>query len=704
MLKQFQNDNNTIHHDPGSEQSPSNSLEWVSDPELSARHLAAQITDPKICGAILFSQSQQSISYAGDIIESTARQIADTVSCHWDAEHRSEIARFITLEPSQVDYLLFALSFTQDVVLAVLFDPSYPLSQVRSHSKQLLQDLITTPLAAPSTTGATGSPHPDEDFWSEDFLDEDLDEENEGEDEDFPDIDITDLLIHMPSPDPEMETPTRQELQEVDSFPVEEAILNDLSAIPAFFIPPSEQSKTPKTDLDTEEDFQALFKEDALPSDSIAEEGISGLLSDDSPEEVSPFVNIDVEEETKTAPEANADSIEENHPEQEEETGLPETDLEEESFSAEFSLENDLILPWEMEDEEPFPLNAQNESQEDSDELVAPEAKTEPPIAENEPLGSPAPGNNFLDFLDDDLEGILLPEDGTGWLAPFSQEDRSSSPGSNEPDPPVFSFEEELVPPIEASNGEAFLSEEIPPDILDHTSKDEGLNFGDEGILAALEAGGFLPQEEPETILPLDALEVSGAAAEITPEEELEEPLGTLRFEADSAGTDLPIAPSTLRKFPNAAPEQSLSETRPNWIHPSAPVETGENGTEGKKSAYTCVLVPNLPENILAGPLAKKLGEWLPQLSESFGWHLDKITIRPSHLQWTVEVPQTVSTARLVHSIRIHTSQRIYDYFPELKHRSPEDFWGPSQLIISGEHSPTPEMIESFIQKSRQHN
>jgi len=45
MLKQFPNDDNTIHPDSESEQYPLDLLAWVADQELAAWHLNKQIAD-----------------------------------------------------------------------------------------------------------------------------------------------------------------------------------------------------------------------------------------------------------------------------------------------------------------------------------------------------------------------------------------------------------------------------------------------------------------------------------------------------------------------------------------------------------------------------------------------------------------------------------------------------------------------------------
>jgi len=803
MLKQFPNDDNTIHPDSESEQHSLDSLSWVADQELAAWHLNKQIADTEICGAILFSQDKQRVSYAGDIIEPAAQQTTDIVMRYWDTRHPGELARFITLKPGEVDYLLFALPFTQGIVLAVLFEPSHPLSRVRSQSKNLLHNLIiTTPdLSSVSEDHRTSA-------QKEDF-EEERDDEYEMEDEEFPDIDISNLLQQMPPPDPHIDLPSESVIEEDANLPAEQAVINAPSDIPSFFVPPSSQSEELNGTVSEEEletfstSNQAEIEAESLPQDEdLTQESVSEILiverDTTDPEMVSPLARkfeeqsgaekaeihpaLNSEQETTPTQVIEADLI----------TALEDVDPVEdvgndenaETIAATFSLEEDLILPWEMEEPEISPQKDIEEPEPDAPELKeALILTTEIELANEEVEDSSLveQEDSFLDFLENEIEGIPLPDDETGWLAPFTQQENDLDQPVSKASAPVFSFDEEVASSITDTNHEVFVDEEEAPDIPadeDEAVEEALFNFLDNEtsviqekeespVEEALEEISFVdlpdavwetePTDEivaeerpvqstdqptygdvPSQDLPGAALETEtraevfleeqfvegtdqsfydeassvdmpGAALETETTEEIvqeqsDESADQPVSEEIFSGEEPPFAPAGPVGFPYELPDQIISDTRPNRLQPAPPSEAGPDGAEENKQAYTCVLVPNLPENMLAGALAKKLGEWLPQLSDSFGWELEKITIRPAYLQWTVMVPRAVSTGRLVHNIRIHTSQRIYDHFPELKRRSPEDFWSPSQLIISGEQAPTVEMLESFIHKSRQHN
>jgi REP element-mobilizing transposase RayT len=141
---------------------------------------------------------------------------------------------------------------------------------------------------------------------------------------------------------------------------------------------------------------------------------------------------------------------------------------------------------------------------------------------------------------------------------------------------------------------------------------------------------------------------------------------------------------------------------------PEAPKQVGslssfEPASAGLSNlAYTCILLPRLPQHYLSGEMAEKLGVWLPQISLAFGWRLEGIAIRPEYLQWTVQVLPAVSPGSLVRILRQRSSEKIFTVFPKLKYLNPSgDFWAPGYLIISGTQPPSPQLLRDFIAQTR---
>ena len=119
--------------------------------------------------------------------------------------------------------------------------------------------------------------------------------------------------------------------------------------------------------------------------------------------------------------------------------------------------------------------------------------------------------------------------------------------------------------------------------------------------------------------------------------------------------------------------------------------------------AYTAVLIPRLPHHVLDAGMAAQLERWLPQLSLAFGWNLESVEIDPGYMQWVVRLSPEVAPARMVESIRQHTSQRIFTAFTNLAQENPSgDFWAPGFVITSGAGALPAETLRDFITQVRQ--
>ena len=155
----------------------------------------------------------------------------------------------------------------------------------------------------------------------------------------------------------------------------------------------------------------------------------------------------------------------------------------------------------------------------------------------------------------------------------------------------------------------------------------------------------------------------------------------------------------------SAVASPQLDETRPLNVNPAGeikgrglPLSRSINGDV----IYTCVLAPRMSNLYLTGSLADELSRLLPELSGGFGWKLTGVAVRPEYLQWTLEVPPSVSPGNLIRILRQRTSQRIFKLFPQLTPAHPQgDFWAPGYLIVSGAQTPAAGLLRDFIQQNR---
>ena len=117
---------------------------------------------------------------------------------------------------------------------------------------------------------------------------------------------------------------------------------------------------------------------------------------------------------------------------------------------------------------------------------------------------------------------------------------------------------------------------------------------------------------------------------------------------------------------------------------------------------YTCLLIPRFTSHILTGDLAQRLPGWLHQICISFGWRLEKVTVKPEYFQWVLCVPPVTSASYFMKTIRQQTSVLIFDEFPHYKKKNPsKDFWAPGYLIYFGSQPHSKDVIQNFINHTR---
>jgi len=154
-----------------------------------------------------------------------------------------------------------------------------------------------------------------------------------------------------------------------------------------------------------------------------------------------------------------------------------------------------------------------------------------------------------------------------------------------------------------------------------------------------------------------------------------------------------------------------LVETRPTPVQEKVgrnrPDQIASSGLESPTPAshnlmYACVLIPRLSQHHLVGDLALRLNQWVMQLSISFGWRLEHLSIRPGYMHWMAIVKPATSPGGMVKDLRQHTSLRIFKDFPWMSWDNPsEDFWAPGYLVVNGRDQLSQQLIQDFIAKTR---
>jgi len=176
-------------------------LPWLQDVTKAAQHLT-RLTLGSSAQAALITRKDALWAYAGQLSQNAAKELAVTVTRHWDGQKGSDLLRFVRLEATKAEHMLYATRLADEVVLALVFDAETPFSTIRMQAGQLVNMLSTTP-----TIEAVEAPVKQNQPVAAEEAPTQYNEEDEGE-QDFNFPNITDILNDVPSPIPQFNAST----------------------------------------------------------------------------------------------------------------------------------------------------------------------------------------------------------------------------------------------------------------------------------------------------------------------------------------------------------------------------------------------------------------------------------------------------------------------------------------------------------------
>ena len=115
-------------------------IPWLNDVSKAAQHLT-RLTLESSAQAALITREKELWAYAGQLSQNAANELASTVSRHWDGQKGNDLLRFVRLESTKAEHMLYATSMTTDVILALVFDAETPFSTIRSQANSLARSL-----------------------------------------------------------------------------------------------------------------------------------------------------------------------------------------------------------------------------------------------------------------------------------------------------------------------------------------------------------------------------------------------------------------------------------------------------------------------------------------------------------------------------------------------------------------------------------
>ncbi|HLF91122.1 MAG TPA: IS200/IS605 family transposase [Anaerolineales bacterium] len=132
---------------------------WLQDVNRAAQHLT-RLSLETSAQAALITRSDLLYAYAGGYPENVAHELADAVSHYWGRQGGSDLARFIRLDATGEEYMLYATALPGDMVLSLVFDAKTPFSQIRSQANHLAQRLASGPKDESSMSLSDSQPVP----------------------------------------------------------------------------------------------------------------------------------------------------------------------------------------------------------------------------------------------------------------------------------------------------------------------------------------------------------------------------------------------------------------------------------------------------------------------------------------------------------------------------------------------------------------
>jgi REP element-mobilizing transposase RayT len=173
----------------------SSDLPWLQDVTRAAQHLT-RLTLESSAQAALITRRDSLWAYAGQLSQNAAKELAVTVTRHWDGQKGSDLLRFVRLEATKAEHMLYATRLADDVVLALVFDAETPFSTIRVQAGQLVNRLSTPGITEAGEPYVDKRDQPQASYEApKEFLDDEI-----NSDADIPDI--AKILEDVPPPTP----------------------------------------------------------------------------------------------------------------------------------------------------------------------------------------------------------------------------------------------------------------------------------------------------------------------------------------------------------------------------------------------------------------------------------------------------------------------------------------------------------------------
>jgi REP element-mobilizing transposase RayT/DNA-binding response OmpR family regulator len=139
-----------------SQNTPDDGLPWLTDVNRAAQHLT-RLTLESSAQAALITRNDLLWAYAGQLPQDAAHELAESVARYWDRQEENDLVRFVRLESTNAEHMLYATRLAEGMVLALVFDAETPFSTIHTQATQLVHSLSSSPVDESSQGNQPGS-------------------------------------------------------------------------------------------------------------------------------------------------------------------------------------------------------------------------------------------------------------------------------------------------------------------------------------------------------------------------------------------------------------------------------------------------------------------------------------------------------------------------------------------------------------------
>lgn len=119
-------------------------LPWLQDVNRAAQILTG-LSLGSSAQAALITRNETLWAYAGQLPQEAATELGTAVARYWDNQGESDLVRFIRLEATSAEHMMYATRLAKGMVLSLVFDAETPFSTIRTQAGELVRSLTSSP-------------------------------------------------------------------------------------------------------------------------------------------------------------------------------------------------------------------------------------------------------------------------------------------------------------------------------------------------------------------------------------------------------------------------------------------------------------------------------------------------------------------------------------------------------------------------------